>query len=298
MADREEPQPLIPQYSIRWLLAVTAGCGGRVFDHGTGRSRQPLGDGRLDRRRGAGADDGGVRDVVRPGLGVLVDRQPPASRGRRVRRSRRKWRRRNGRPRAVSPRTPSPTTMTRRGSNDRLAASVSPPAVAAVAAMLASPGVLPAQPQPQPATAVTGSAFSVVGSGLRVTVDNRFLDNPGYRPFRITVTPTTPVAADRTLTVELVFRRRRPPGANPPRRSRHRDSGGLGTGRDRDFRPAGRLFRHLRFRRVRGRQGLAVAFPADADGIGSRDHLPAITSSGCRVCWSWARRCPTRRTSP
>ncbi|MCX7425423.1 MAG: hypothetical protein NTW96_07340 [Planctomycetia bacterium] len=26
MADREEPQPLIPQYSIRWLLAVTACC--------------------------------------------------------------------------------------------------------------------------------------------------------------------------------------------------------------------------------------------------------------------------------
>jgi hypothetical protein len=26
MVDREEPQPLIPQYSIRWLLAVTAVC--------------------------------------------------------------------------------------------------------------------------------------------------------------------------------------------------------------------------------------------------------------------------------
>jgi hypothetical protein len=26
MADREEPQPLIPQYTIRWLMAVTAGC--------------------------------------------------------------------------------------------------------------------------------------------------------------------------------------------------------------------------------------------------------------------------------
>ena len=26
MVDREEPQPLIPLYSIRWLLAVTAGC--------------------------------------------------------------------------------------------------------------------------------------------------------------------------------------------------------------------------------------------------------------------------------
>jgi hypothetical protein len=26
MVDREEPQPLIPQYSIRWMLAVTAVC--------------------------------------------------------------------------------------------------------------------------------------------------------------------------------------------------------------------------------------------------------------------------------
>lgn len=26
MVDREEPQPLIPQYSIRWMLAVTACC--------------------------------------------------------------------------------------------------------------------------------------------------------------------------------------------------------------------------------------------------------------------------------
>lgn len=26
MAELEESQPLIPQYSIRWLLAVTAGC--------------------------------------------------------------------------------------------------------------------------------------------------------------------------------------------------------------------------------------------------------------------------------
>ncbi|MCX7427299.1 MAG: hypothetical protein NTW96_16930 [Planctomycetia bacterium] len=80
--------------------------------------------------------------------------------------------------------------------------------VATAAILLAPAGVCRAQPQPQPGTAVTGSAYSLVGTGLRVTVDNRFLDNPGYRPFRITVTPTTPVTADRTLTVQLVFRKR------------------------------------------------------------------------------------------
>ena len=198
---------------------------------------------------------------------------------------------------------PSPNDDAAEGSNDRLAASVSPPAVAAVAAMLATAAILLApagvcRAQPQPGTVVTGSAYSLVGTGLRVTVDNRFLDNPGYRPFRITVTPTTPVTADRTLTVQLVFRKR----------LRHERI--LRVDRDIEI-PAGSgpietvisvpqvdYWDSYDFRVSEDGTFLPVALPADAYGVASRVRSTERTSSGCLVCWSWATPCPTRRSSP
>ncbi|MHB8899911.1 MAG: hypothetical protein ACYC6Y_14285 [Thermoguttaceae bacterium] len=44
---------------------------------------------------------------------------------------------------------------------------------------------------------------SAVGGGLRMDVDTRWPDGPGYRPVRITLTPIPPAVADRTLVVEF-----------------------------------------------------------------------------------------------
>ena len=50
--------------------------------------------------------------------------------------------------------------------------------------------------------AETGSVHQTGGAGLSMTADVRWLDGCGYRPVRITFTPTRPVIADRTLKVE------------------------------------------------------------------------------------------------
>jgi len=42
------------------------------------------------------------------------------------------------------------------------------------------------------------------GVGLKMDVDTRWVDGPGYRPVHLDFTPTVPVTADRTLTVELL----------------------------------------------------------------------------------------------
>ncbi len=44
---------------------------------------------------------------------------------------------------------------------------------------------------------------TVAGGGLRMTVDAGWVDGGGYRPVRITLTPTVPPAADRTISLEL-----------------------------------------------------------------------------------------------
>jgi len=50
----------------------------------------------------------------------------------------------------------------------------------------------------------SGTVHNLAGRGLRMSVDTRWLDGPGYRPVRIVVTPTVPPIADRTLTVEYL----------------------------------------------------------------------------------------------
>ncbi len=46
-------------------------------------------------------------------------------------------------------------------------------------------------------------AQSAVGSGLRLDVDTRWPDGAGYRPIRITITPTTPPTTDRILVFQI-----------------------------------------------------------------------------------------------
>ena len=52
---------------------------------------------------------------------------------------------------------------------------------------------------------VSGQVNQVSAAGVRVKVDTRWLDGGGYRPVRVTVTPTRPVVADRTLTFWFSF---------------------------------------------------------------------------------------------
>ena len=54
-----------------------------------------------------------------------------------------------------------------------------------------------------PVWAQTGTVHNSVGGGLRLTVDTKWPDGPGYRPVRVTVTPTAAVTANRTLVFEL-----------------------------------------------------------------------------------------------
>jgi hypothetical protein len=54
------------------------------------------------------------------------------------------------------------------------------------------------------ARAQSGTVHNDRGGGLRMTVDTLWPDGLGYRPVRITVTPTAPVVADRTLVFELI----------------------------------------------------------------------------------------------
>ena len=58
--------------------------------------------------------------------------------------------------------------------------------------------------QPERLLGETGSVNHRVGAGLAMDVDTRWVDNGGYRPVRITFTPTAPVVADRVLVIEFV----------------------------------------------------------------------------------------------
>ena len=53
------------------------------------------------------------------------------------------------------------------------------------------------------ACAQSGAVHFDQGGGLRLDVDTRWPDGCGYRPVRITVTPTAPIAANRTLVFEF-----------------------------------------------------------------------------------------------
>ncbi len=57
--------------------------------------------------------------------------------------------------------------------------------------------------QAVPVRAQSGGASLAVGGGLRMDVETRWPDGPGYRPVRITLTPTAPPIADRTLVLEF-----------------------------------------------------------------------------------------------
>ena len=79
-------------------------------------------------------------------------------------------------------------------------------------ACLAQQTTQPANAQPTPQTLPLPAGASAVGyqqsgHGLRIGVYSQWLDSPGYRPFRIVITPTAPVVADRTLTVQIVLQR-------------------------------------------------------------------------------------------
>ena len=54
------------------------------------------------------------------------------------------------------------------------------------------------------AWAQSGTVHNDQGGGLRLTVDTLWPDGAGYRPIRITVTPTAPVVANRTLVFEFI----------------------------------------------------------------------------------------------
>ena len=52
---------------------------------------------------------------------------------------------------------------------------------------------------------LSGQVHQASAAGVGVRVDTRWLDGGGYRPVRITVTPTRPVLADRTLSFRFSF---------------------------------------------------------------------------------------------
>lgn len=81
-----------------------------------------------------------------------------------------------------------------------------PPAVVLALAVLLFPAGRCCLGQNPANTQISGNLVKVSGSGLTMTIDTRWLDGPGYRPVRIVVTPTAPVPADRTLTVQVVLR--------------------------------------------------------------------------------------------
>jgi hypothetical protein len=84
-----------------------------------------------------------------------------------------------------------------------------PPAVVLALAVLLFPAGRCCLGQNPAFTHVSGDLVKASGSGLTMTIDTRWLDNAGYRPVRIVVTPTAPVTADRTLTVQVVFQKYR-----------------------------------------------------------------------------------------
>ncbi len=56
---------------------------------------------------------------------------------------------------------------------------------------------------PAPVYGQSGGASVAVGGGLKMDVDTRWPDGAGYRPVRITLTPTVPPVADRTIVVDF-----------------------------------------------------------------------------------------------
>lgn len=79
-------------------------------------------------------------------------------------------------------------------------------ACAAFASLVALPRAV-AQPQAKQlllqGDGLVGSPHTATAAGLSLTLDTRWVRGSGYRPVRITLTPTTPIAADRRLTVYL-----------------------------------------------------------------------------------------------
>lgn len=54
-----------------------------------------------------------------------------------------------------------------------------------------------------PAWAQSGTVQNSRGGGVRLTVDTQWPDGAGYRPVRVTATPTVPIVANRTLVFEF-----------------------------------------------------------------------------------------------
>ncbi|MCC6126785.1 MAG: hypothetical protein IT426_17620 [Pirellulales bacterium] len=75
----------------------------------------------------------------------------------------------------------------------------------ALTTFAAQPGFAQVAVNPAPSlpSAVSGSAMAQTAAGLTITVDSTWLDGPGYRPVRITVTPAANVAADRDLLIRI-----------------------------------------------------------------------------------------------
>jgi len=59
-----------------------------------------------------------------------------------------------------------------------------------------------------PVEAWSGTVYSATAAGTNLTVDTRWVDGAGYRPVRVTLTPTAPTTVDKTFTVEFLLRRR------------------------------------------------------------------------------------------
>jgi hypothetical protein len=76
---------------------------------------------------------------------------------------------------------------------------------AAVAALLICAGAVG---WCSPAEALSGTVHSNTAGGLNVSVDTRWVDGAGYRPVRVTVTPTAPTTTDKLVTVEFLLRTR------------------------------------------------------------------------------------------
>ncbi len=59
-----------------------------------------------------------------------------------------------------------------------------------------------------PARASSGALHSASAAGTHVSVDTRWVDGAGYRPVKVTLTPTTTTLTDKTFTIEFLLRRR------------------------------------------------------------------------------------------
>jgi hypothetical protein len=165
---------LIPQFSIRWLLGLTVVCAVifSIVGLAVRGSRWAMG-------MSIGIGSLVLLMAVYAGMFFLVW---VAS----------QYTRRRGRGSGRSPFSQGP-----------------PPAVVLALAVLLFPAGRCCLGQNPAFTHVSGDLVKASGSGLTMTIDTRWLDNAGYRPVRIVVTPTAPVTADRTLTVQVVFQKYR-----------------------------------------------------------------------------------------